>query len=213
MIDVDYSLMYVTDDSIRDDDTFLKILEASLRGSATIIQLREKEGDTLSFYQRAVKCKTVCTKYKVPLLINDRLDIALAIDADGIHIGQKDLPYHVARKILGEDKIIGLSVSNNREAIDSEGLDANYIGISPVFGTRTKTTDLAAPLGIDGLKVIRQLYSNPIVCIGGIDKSNTRILIQNGADGIAVISAISKAEQPEKITRELKNIVCQTGMN
>lgn len=213
MIDVDYSLMYVTDDSIRDDAIFFKILEAALKGGATIIQLREKEADTLSFYKRAMKCKSVCSTYKVPLLVNDRLDIALSVDADGIHIGQKDLPYAVARRIMGGDKIIGVSVSNKRQAIESEGLDADYIGISPVFGTTTKTTDLAAPLGIDGLKAIRKLYSKPIVCIGGIDASNTKSLIQNGANGIAVVSAISKAEHPQIATRELKNILCQTGIN
>lgn len=210
---VDYALMYVTDDSIKDDNSFFLILEASLKGGATIIQLREKTCDTQTFYQRAVRCKEICEKYNAPLLINDRLDIALAIDADGVHIGQTDMPYAVARRLLGNSKIIGLSVSNKEQAEQPNAQAADYIGISPIFSTNTKTTDLAKPLGIAGLKEIRQLYAKPIVCIGGINKNNTRDLMDHGADGIAVVSAISKAEDPEATTKELKKIVCKTGTN
>ncbi|HDZ05973.1 hypothetical protein LCGC14_0121820 [marine sediment metagenome] len=210
---VDYALMYVTDDSIKDDNSFFSILEASLKGGATIIQLREKTCDTQTFYQRAVRCKEICEKYNVPLLINDRLDIALAIDADGVHIGQTDMPYAIARTLLGDDKIIGLSVSTTEQAVANDAQQADYIGISPIFSTNTKTTDLAKPIGISGLKKIRELYAKPIVCIGGIDKNNTRDLMDNGADGIAIVSAISKTDNPEEATRELKNILCKTGTN
>tara|TARA_R110002033_G_scaffold1117_21_gene10726 strand:- start:9098 stop:9739 length:642 start_codon:yes stop_codon:yes gene_type:complete len=210
---VDYALMYVTDDSIKDDNSFFHILEASLKGGATIIQLREKTCDTQTFYQRAVRCKEICEKYNVPLLINDRLDIALAIDADGVHIGQTDMPYAVARRLLGNSKIIGLSVSNKEQAEQPNAQAADYIGISPIFSTNTKTTDLAKPLGIAGLKEIRQLYAKPIVCIGGINKNNTRDLMDHGADGIAIVSAISKADNSEEASRELKNILCKTGTN
>lgn len=210
---VDYALMYVTDDSIKDDNSFFHILEASLKGGATIIQLREKTCDTQTFYQRAVRCKEICEKYNTPLLINDRLDIALAIDADGVHIGQTDMPYKVTRSVLGNSKIIGLSVSNTDQAVKEDAQSADYIGISPIFSTNTKTTDLAKPLGIAGLKEIRQLYAKPIVCIGGINKNNTRDLMDHGADGIAIVSAISKADNPEEASRELKNILCKTGTN
>ena len=210
---VDYALMYVTDDSIKDDNSFFHILEASLKGGATIIQLREKTSDTLEFYKRAVRCKEICEKYNVPLLINDRLDIALAIDADGVHIGQTDMPYEVARRLLSNSKIIGLSVSNKEQAEQPNAQAADYIGISPIFSTNTKTTDLAKPLGIAGLKEIRQLYAKPIVCIGGINKNNTRDLMDHGADGIAIVSAISKADNSEEASRELKNILCKTGTN
>jgi len=210
---VDYALMYVTDDSIKDDNSFFHILEASLKGGATIIQLREKTCDTQTFYQRAVRCKEICEKYNTPLLINDRLDIALAIDADGVHIGQTDMPYAVARILLGNSKIIGLSVSNKEQAEQPNAQAADYIGISPIFSTNTKTTDLAKPLGIAGLKEIRQLYAKPIVCIGGINKNNTRDLMDHGADGIAIVSAISKADNSEEASRELKNILCKTGTN
>ncbi|TDT45201.1 thiamine-phosphate pyrophosphorylase [Maribacter spongiicola] len=210
---VDYALMYVTDDSIRDDNSFFAILEAALQGGATFIQLREKTSDTLTFYKRAMRCKDLCNNYGIPLIINDRLDIALAIDADGVHIGQTDMPYVVARRLLGNSKIIGLSVSNTEQAVQQDAQSADYIGISPIFSTITKTTDLAHPLGISGLKKIREFYKKPIVCIGGIDKNNTQEIIANGADGIAVVSAISKAEHPEAATKELKEIVCKTGTN
>tara|TARA_R110002051_G_scaffold137916_4_gene210620 strand:+ start:44524 stop:45165 length:642 start_codon:yes stop_codon:yes gene_type:complete len=210
---VDYALMYVTDDSIRDNNTFFAILEAALKGGATIIQLREKSCDTATFYKRAVQCKKLCDTFKIPLIINDRLDIALAIDADGVHIGQTDIPYDVARRLLGNGKIIGLSVSNKKQAVKKDAQEADYIGISPIFSTNTKTTNLARPLGIAGLKAIRELYSKTIVCIGGIHKNNTKEIIENGADGIAVVSAISKAANPEAATKELKDIICKTGTN
>ncbi len=204
--------MFVTDDRIRDHKTFFKVLEASLKGGATVIQLREKRSSTLFFYQRALKTKMLCRAYNVPLLINDRIDIALSINADGVHIGQKDIPYTVARKLLGPDKIIGLSVSNTQQAVEAHTLGSDYIGVSPVFSTFTKISGLDPPLGVEGLKAIRPLFSGPVVCIGGIHKNNVMLLTGNGADGIAVVSAISRAENPEKETKQLKEMVCQTGL-
>lgn len=212
MAKFDFGLMYVTDDSIRDDKLFFSILEAALRGGANSIQLREKNNNTLSFYDRAVTTENLCKKYNIPLIINDRLDIALAVNAHGLHIGQKDIPFAIARKILGKDKIIGLSVSNEMQAIEANELDVDYIGLSPVFATKTKTTDLDIPLGIEGLKKIRNLSNKPIICIGGIDICNTIDLIANGADGIAVISSISKAENPELETTKLRQALCKTGL-
>jgi thiamine-phosphate pyrophosphorylase len=212
MNNTDYSLMFVTDDSITDDPTFFKILEEALKGGVTIIQLREKSCSTHSFYKRALKAKTLCQAYNVPLLINDRIDIALAVHADGVHIGQTDMPYAAARALLGNTKIIGLSVSNILQAIEAENLNADYIGISPIFDTSTKKSDLAPALGIEGLKIIRPLFSKPIVCIGGIHKENVADIIKNGADGVALISAISQAEKPLKETQKLKEIICQTGL-
>jgi thiamine-phosphate pyrophosphorylase len=212
MYKVDYSLIYVTDDSIKDDTAFFKILEDALKGGASIIQLREKSCNTISFYNRALKSKALCHAYRVPLIINDRIDIALAVEADGVHIGQTDMPYSKARELLGATKIIGLSVSKSEQAIEAENLKVDYIGISPIFNTATKKSDLAPSLGIEGLKMIRPLFSKPIVCIGGVHQKNVANIIKNGANGVAVISAISKAEQPEKETKNLKEIICQTGL-
>jgi thiamine-phosphate pyrophosphorylase len=203
--------MYVTDDGITDDTAFFKILEDALKGGASIIQLREKSCKTISFYNRALKAKTLCHAYRVPFIINDRIDIALAVDADGVHLGQTDMPYRKARELLGPNKIIGLSVSNTEQAIEAENLKVDYIGISPIFNTVTKTSDLAPSLGIEGLQMIRPLFSKPIICIGGIHQNNVAEIIKNGANGVAVISAISKAQYPEKETKNLKEIICQTG--
>ncbi|MEM9362289.1 MAG: thiamine phosphate synthase [Bacteroidota bacterium] len=208
---VAYSLMFVTDERITEDVKFLSVLESSLKGGASIIQLREKVLNTRQFYERAIAAKKLCTKYNTPLIINDRIDIALAIHADGVHIGQKDLPVSVARELLGNTKIIGWSVSNEEQAVEANNLQVDYIGLSPIFSTATKTKDLDPPLGIEGLKKIRAISNKPIVCIGGVDASNTASTIQNGSDGIAVVSAISLADDPMQATKKLKEIVCQTG--
>jgi len=208
---IDYALMYVTDDSIRDDNSFFAILEAALKGGVTLVQLREKTCDTATFYKRAVHSKELCDVHNIPLIINDRIDIALAVNADGVHIGQTDMPFYVARRLLGKSSIIGLSVSTLEQAIKDNAQAADYIGISPIFSTDTKTTDLAKPLGLSGLRSIRKIYNKPMVCIGGINKNNTAEIISNGADGIAVVSAISKAVEPLTATKELKQIVCKTG--
>jgi thiamine-phosphate pyrophosphorylase len=136
----------------------------------------------------------------------------LAVDADGVHIGQKDLPYSLTRKLVGTNKIVGLSVSDRDQAIEAEKLGVDYIGISPIFNTSTKKLDLAFPLGIEGLQIIRPLFSKPIVCIGGIQTNNVANIIKNGSNGIAVISAISKAAFPEKETKKLKEIIWQAGI-
>lgn len=209
---IDYSLMFVTDERIEDNELFFHILEQALVGGASIIQLREKQLDTARFYQRALQAMHLCKSFGVPMIINDRIDLALAVDADGVHLGQKDMPVAIARQLLAKGKIVGLSVSNEQQALEANALDVDYIGLSPVFATATKTKDLEPPLGIEGLKNIRSLNSKPIVCIGGITTANTASLIESGASGIAVVSAISKAQNPQQATANLKKIICQTGL-
>lgn len=211
MRNIDFSLMYVTDDRIKDDSSFFGILEASLQGGTTIVQLREKEMNSRDFYHRAVKTKALCREYSVPFIVNDRLDIALAAEADGLHVGQKDLPAYVVRHWLGENKIVGLSVSNPAQAKEANQLAINYIGLSPIFSTETKTNDLDQPSGLEGLKAIKAISKWPIVSIGGVQAHNAKEVINNGSNGIAVVSAISAAQNPLEATQELKQIVCQTG--
>ncbi len=203
--------MFVTDERITDNRQFFSILESSLKGGVSIVQLREKKANSNDFYARAVYAKSRCSFYGVPLIINDRVDIALAVDADGVHIGQQDLSVAVVRQLLGQQKIIGWSVSNEQQAIESKDLAINYIGLSPIFDTTTKTDHLDPPLGIEGLIRFRSISNKPIICIGGIDQHNTAQIIQNGADGIAVVSAISQASDPLKATKQLNKIICQTG--
>lgn len=206
----DYSLMFVTDERITDDREFLIVLESALKGGVSIVQLREKKLNTKPFYNRAIAVKDLCAKYNIPFIINDRIDIALAVNADGVHLGQKDLPVSAARALLGSNKIIGWSVSNEEQALEANHLEVDYIGLSPVFSTNTKTKDLNVPLGIEGLKRLKLISSKPIVCIGGVDEKNAASIMQNGADGIAVISAISQSNNSYQKTKILKKIIENT---
>ena len=182
------------------------IVAAAAQGGATIIQLREKECSTREFIDIGNRVKNILASYNVPLIINDRLDVALAIDADGIHVGQSDMPCKIARKYLGPDKIIGLSVESIQDARDAEALDVDYLGVSPIYFTPTKT-DFKRELGLDGLREIKSFSRFPLVGIGGLNATNAGDVIKNGGDGVAVVSAICSADNPEAATRELVNIV------
>ena len=171
-----------------------------------MVQLREKDASTLDFYNLAMRLKSILRPYNVPLIINDRLDIALACDAEGLHIGQSDMPYAVARRLLGKDRIIGLSVESIQDATDANNLDVDYIGISPVFGTQTKT-DTAPALGLEGIREITRISGHPSVGIGGINLTNAQDIIQAGANGISVVSAIMSAPDPRQSARQLKEII------
>lgn len=205
----DLSLYLVTDRSLSLGRPLEYVVEEAVKGGVIMVQLREKECSSKEFYLQAMALKKCLKPYNIPLIINDRLDIALACDAEGLHIGQSDLPYEVARKILGKDKIIGLSVENKQDALDANKLDVDYIGISPVFDTPTKT-DTAQELGLAGVHEISLVSKHPGVGIGGINNSNALEIIQAGADGISVVSAIMSASEPRQAASELYDIV--TGM-
>jgi len=209
MLSFDLSLYLVTDRSLSLGRTLEYVVEEAVKGGVTMVQLREKDCTSADFYNQALVLKKCLKPYNIPLIINDRLDIALACDAEGLHIGQNDIPYDVARKLMGKDKIIGLSVENIEDVIAANETDVNYIGISPVFSTPTKT-DTAKALGIEGIKAITEISKYPSVGIGGINVENAQNIIEAGADGIAVVSAIMSAQSPQKAASELYNIVKQT---
>jgi thiamine-phosphate pyrophosphorylase len=202
----DLSLYLVTDRSLSLGRPLETVVEEAVRGGVTMVQLREKDASTLDFYNLAMRLKSILKPYNVPLIVNDRLDIALACDAGGLHIGQSDMPYAVARRLLGKDKIIGLSVESIQDTIDANNLDVDYIGISPVFGTLTKT-DTATALGLNGIREITRISGHPSVGIGGINLTNAQDIIQAGADGISVVSAIMSAPDPLQSARQLKEII------
>lgn len=202
----DLSLYLVTDRSLSKGRSIEYIVEESVKGGVTIVQLREKNISTIEFYNIACSLKRLLAPHNIPLIINDRLDIAIASDADGLHIGQSDMPYEVVRKILGKDKIIGLSVETVEQAREANMLDVDYIGLSPVFSTNTKT-DINTPLELEGIKEIASFTKHKTVAIGGINKANTSDIIKNGADGIAVVSAIISHDDPQSAAAELKTIV------
>lgn len=212
MISFDLSLYLVTDRSLSLNRSLDYIVEEAVKGGVTMVQLREKEASSREFYDLAVNLKKLLQPYKVPLIINDRLDIALACDADGLHIGQNDIPYNIARKLLGRDKIIGLSVENMEDAKEANKLDIDYIGISPVFSTATKT-DTALALGIKGVREITRISSHPSVGIGGLNISNASNIIQAGANGVSVVSAIMSAPDPKEAATELKNEIEKVKSN
>lgn len=205
----DLSLYLVTDRSLSLGRPLEYIVEEAVKGGVSMVQLREKNCSSKDFYRQAVAIKACLKPYHIPLIINDRLDIALACDAEGLHIGQSDLPYEVARRILGKNKIIGLSVENVQDALDANKLDVDYIGISPVFSTPTKT-DTAKELGLAGIREISLLSKHPSVGIGGINPDNAGKIIQGGADGIAVVSAIMSAADPRLAASRLSDIVNQS---
>jgi thiamine-phosphate pyrophosphorylase len=186
---VDYTLYLVTDRDILGDRDLFTAVEEALKGGVTMLQLREKTASSRDFYQLAVRMKELAAAYQVPLIINDRLDIALAADAGGLHVGQDDLPVAVARRILGPGKILGYSVSTVEEAIYGEQNGADYLGASPVYATGSKV-DAGSPIGIDGLRQIKQSVAIPVVGIGGIGEANILDVKRAGVDGASVISAI-----------------------
>lgn len=186
---VDYSVYLVTDRGILGGRDLLKAVEDAIIGGVSLIQLREKDISTRDFYNLAVKMKELVNSYGVPLIINDRLDIALAVDADGLHIGQDDMPLKIARQILGPEKIIGYSASSLSEALFGEKNGADYLGVGPVYATGSKA-DAGPPIGLTNLKTIKERVSIPVVAIGGVGISNIAEVKQTGVDGVSVISAI-----------------------
>jgi thiamine-phosphate pyrophosphorylase len=178
------------------------VVSKAVQAGISCVQLREKTADTRSFLARALDLKAILTVARIPLIINDRVDIALAARADGVHIGQNDMPYTLARKLMGPDAIIGLSVETWEDVIIAQDLDLDYIGVSPIFPTPTKT-DTRGSWGLDGLARIKAYSCHPLVAIGGLNSSNTDQVIRAGADSIAVVSAICSAENPFEAARNL----------
>ena len=181
------------------------IVAEAVKGGATMVQLREKDIDTRGFIELAKRLQPVLREAGVPLIINDRVDVALAVDADGVHIGQSDMPYEIARRLLGPDKIIGLSVENMDEVREANSLDVDYIGVSPVYSTATKT-DTAPPFGLDGLREAVLLSRHPAVAIGGMNARTAPEVLKTGVDGIAVVSAICSAPSPREAAAYLRSI-------
>jgi thiamine-phosphate pyrophosphorylase len=199
----DYSLYLVTDRGLSKGRTNMEVVEAAIKGGVTVVQLREKHATTREFLDEALKVREYCLEKNVLFIINDRLDIAQAVDADGVHLGQDDLPIEYARKFLGPEKIIGVSAFNQTDAIAAEKAGANYLGISPIFTTPTKP-ELETGIGIEGLRKIRKSVKIPVVGIGGLGSSNAYDVITAGADGIAVVSAIVSAIDPRQAAAEIK---------
>ena len=181
------------------------IVSDAVRAGVSCVQLREKNADTRMFLDQAFRLRAILKPAGIPLIINDRIDIAMASGADGVHIGQRDMPYKKARKLLGYDSIIGLSVETWEDVESAQDMDVDYLGVSPVFPTITKT-DTKSPWGLEGLKKIRYYSRHPLVGIGCLNASNAGQAIKAGADSIAVVSAICSADNPFDAARQLVSI-------
>lgn len=197
---IDYSLYLCTDRNLTAD--IEKTVALAIEGGVTVVQLREKNCTGKEFFDIATRLKKITAEKNIPLIVNDRIDIALAVDAAGVHIGQSDLPCKVTRKILGAEKIIGVSVSNVEEARQAEIDGADYLGVGAMFATSTKTD--AEIVTLDTLKKIRAAVKIPIVAIGGINLETISKIKPAKIDGVAVVSAIIAAENPELAARKLR---------
>jgi len=202
---VDYRLYLVTDRDLVGSKDFLTSVRRALEGGVTLLQVREKAASSKAFYTVGLELKRLAAEFGVPLIVNDRVDIALALDADGVHIGQEDLPIEHVRQLIGKDKILGYSVSNVEEALHGERAGADYLGAGPVYPTGSKA-DAGAAIGIDGLKAIRESVRIPVVAIGGVNAGNLEQVKATGVDGIAVISAILSPEDTYRAAKELRDL-------
>ena len=202
-IKVDYTLYLVTDREMLNGIKIEDAVEEAIKGGVTLVQLREKVSSSLEFYKIAKSVKQVTDRYKIPLIINDRVDIALAVDAAGVHVGQSDLECRVVRKLLPQGKILGVSAHTLEEAIKAQEDGADYIGCGAVFNTSTKKD--ANDVSIDSLRKIKNKISIPVVAIGGINKDNINELKNTEIDGIAVISAILASNNIFESARVVKD--------
>ena len=203
---IDYSLYLVTDRGLARGRSTLDIVKAAANGGVTCVQLREKDCSTLEFIEQALSIKEYLSARGIPLIINDRIDVAQAVKADGIHLGQTDMPLDMARAIVEDSMLIGISAESLEDAIEAEKGGADYLGVSPIYATPTKT-DTAPALGLEGLRQIRAAVKIPLVGIGGLNRENAAEVIRNGADGVAVVSAIVAAEDPEAAAAELNQLI------
>ncbi|ELX7500829.1 thiamine phosphate synthase [Vibrio fluvialis] len=202
-----YTLYLVTDDQ-QDLSTLCRVVKQAIAGGVSLVQVREKQGYVRTFIERAAAVKAVLSGSGVLLIINDRVDVALAVDADGVHLGQSDMPATLARQLLGPDKLIGLSVENEQQFEQAQSLPVDYLGLSAIFATPTKTNTVKH-WGLDGLNWAMARSRLPMVAIGGLNTSNIGAVAQTGVQGIALVSAISHAPDPQQAARDLRLLIEQ----
>lgn len=205
---IDYSIYLLTDDACLKGRPLLACVEQALQGGVTLVQYRSKFKDGGPMYEEALTLKALCDSYNVPLIINDRVDVALAVGAAGVHVGQDDLPCRVVRNLVGADFIIGVSAHNPAEALRAIADGADYLGCGAVFGTATKPG--VAKLGLANLQAIRSVATIPMVGIGGVNASNYAEVLATGANGAAIISGILAAED---IKTEVGKFVAVKSVN
>ncbi|MGE3245603.1 MAG: thiamine phosphate synthase [Beijerinckiaceae bacterium] len=197
-----WRLCLVTDRPLARGRNIVDITAAAVKGGASMVQLREKTTDTREFLEIARALKALLTPLGVPLVVNDRVDIALAVDAEGVHVGQTDMPIAIVRQMIGPGKIVGLSCSRREYILAPDAAEADYLGIGPVYAQNTKPNANAQPHGPEGFAALRALTQQPVMAIGGLKPDNSAPVVAAGADGLAVVSAIVSADDPETEARK-----------
>lgn len=200
---MDWTLYVVTDSKLSRGRSHLEVAQAAIRGGATVVQLRDKEAATRELVETGRVLRDLTQEMGVTFIINDRVDVALAVEADGVHLGVDDMPVPIARRLMGSEAIIGFSPETVEQARQAETDSADYLGVGAVFGTSTKP-DAGPPIGVEGLREMVQAVSIPVVAIGGITADNAAQCIQAGAAGVVVISAVVAAEDVEAAARRLR---------
>lgn len=203
---VDWSLYVVTDSGVIGDRSLLDVVEAALRGGATVVQYREKKKTTRVMVEEAAALAALCRRYRAAFLVNDRIDVALAVEAHGVHLGQDDMPLEMARRLLGPNRLIGITVHNRREIEEAQRGRADYLSVAPVFATPTKP-DHQTPMGVDGLRRLMADVRSPAVAIGGINTDNIADVVRTGVAGVCVVSAVLGREDPEEAARTLRRLM------
>jgi thiamine-phosphate pyrophosphorylase len=203
---IDFGLYLVTDRGLSGGRPLEKIVRESVAGGVTVVQLREKDAGTREFLRQALALRQTASRLGIPFIINDRVDVALACRADGVHLGQEDMPCALARGIVGKHMTIGVSVSTVDEAVEAEADGADYLGVGPLFATATKV-DTVPATGLGILQAIRRAVRIPLVGIGGLNAANAGDVIRAGADGVAVVSAIIASPDPEAAARAIRSAI------
>ncbi len=202
-MNIDTTMYFITDSTGFTEEEFLYRVEEACKGGVTLLQIREKEKTTREYIALAEKVHNITRKYNIPLIIDDRTDVALAVDAEGVHVGQSDMPVDIARKLMGERKIVGATAKTVLQALEAYKNGADYLGVGAIYPTTTKVKTVIT--SVDTLKEIVKAVPIKVNAIGGLNKDNIHILKDSGIDGICVVSAIMKAESPMTAAKELKN--------
>ena len=202
MNQLDTTLYFITDSTSVPPERFLPVVDAACRGGATILQLREKDKSTREYMELAAEVHQITLRYGVPLIIDDRVDVALAVEAEGVHVGQSDMPVRLARKLMGKGRIVGATTKTVPQALEAYEQGADYLGVGAIYPTTTKVKTILTP--VSTLKDIVKAVPIPVNAIGGLNKDNIFVLKDSGIAGVCAVSAIMKAADPEPAARELK---------
>lgn len=211
MKQLDTTMYFITDSTNYSEDEFLRRVEEACKGGVTLIQLREKDRTTREYLAIAEKIHKITQRYDIPLIIDDRVDVALAVNAEGVHVGQSDMPVKIARKLMGNDKIVGATAKTVPQALEAYEQGADYLGVGAIYPTTTKVKTVLT--SVDTLKEIVKAVPVKVNAIGGLNKDNIHILKNSGIDGICVVSAIMKAENPCSAAIELREAFNELQQN